>query len=87
MTQRYILATCYLWALFYLAFNTAHLLFALKYWSLSLKIEIILQKRQEDTKLGLKLNIIFLAIMSLIITGSVLIIVDQYQFWVFEDFR
>ena len=37
--------------------------------------------------MGLKLNIAFLTIMTLIITGSVLIIVDQYQFWVFEDFR
>lgn len=48
---------------------------------------MILQKRQEDHKLGLKLNIVFLAIMTLIITGSVLIIVDQYQFWVFENFH
>ena len=37
--------------------------------------------------MGLKLNIIFFTILTLIITGSVLIIVDQYQFWVFEDFH
>lgn len=36
--------------------------------------------------MGLKLNILFLTIMALIITGSVLIIVDNYEFWVFEDF-
>jgi hypothetical protein len=37
--------------------------------------------------LGLKLNIVFFTILTFIITGSVLIIVDQYQFWVFEDFH
>lgn len=85
---RYNLAAAYFWALFYLAFNIAHLIFAFKYWSLSLRIEqIILLQHREYHKKILKLRIAFLTLITMIITASVLLIVEEYLFAIDLNFQ
>ena len=84
---RYNLATAYLWSLFYLAFNIAHLIFAFKYWSLSLRIEQIILRHREYNKKVLKLRITFFILITMTIAASVLLIVEEYQFYIYLDFQ
>ena len=84
--EKYGLTTSYFWALFYFFFNTGHLIFALKYWSLSIKLKQVLQAKPADVHLDLKILIFFISFEIIIIGASSMLVVESYEFWVLQNF-
>lgn len=74
--SRLLKAGIWMAALFSFCFDNVHLLFSMKYWSLSLKIEDIMLRRQSHEHHTLFTHLIFWFAELVIIMSSVLMIVD-----------
>lgn len=76
----------WLWGLFYLFFNTAHLIFAMKYLALSFTLNDILKCEDNSEKINKRMRLVFLSVECVIIIAPALQITNSYLYWVDGDY-
>lgn len=68
-----------MFAIFTFAYGNLHLIFSMKYWTLSLKLHQIMNRTESNNeRLSLKINLLFCSLELVIIMGSLCEVIDIY---------